>query len=69
MQYAGRLTCPKCDVPLVHEYECSGDCLPLDALAQAEQRLVCHICGFSRHVVYLVPRPRLQNQGRHGLMA
>ena len=36
-----------------------GDCLPEDALEQAEQRLVCPGCGYSRHVSYLIPRPGL----------
>lgn len=59
MQYAGPTTCPRCDTPLVHEYECSGDCLPQDALEMAEQRLACPRCGYSRQVAYVVPRQPL----------
>jgi len=66
MQYAGKTVCLRCETPLVHEYECAGDCLPLDALAQAEQRLVCPKCGFSRHVAYVVPRRRAQRRGPWG---
>ena len=62
MQYAGRVTCPRCETPLVHEYDCAGDCLPLDALAQSEQRLVCPMCGYNRHVAYVVPRRRAQSE-------
>jgi hypothetical protein len=58
MQYAGRTTCTRCGTPLVHEYECPGDCLPEDALGRAEERLVCPVCGYSRHVAYVVPRQR-----------
>ena len=56
MRYAGNATCPRCQTQLVHEFECPGDCLPLDALEQAQQRLVCPMCGYSRHVAYVVPR-------------
>jgi transposase-like protein len=67
MQYAGNATCPRCQAQLVHEFECSGDCLPLGALEEAEQRLVCPSCGYSRHVAYVIPRQRSSRPSFGGL--
>ncbi len=64
MQYAGSANCPRCETALVHEFEPSGDCLPQDALTQAEQRIVCPKCGYNRHVAYVVPRRSPGKRGR-----
>jgi transposase-like protein len=61
LKYAGSATCPRCETPLVHEYECFGDCLPQAALAEAEQRLRCPRCDYTRSVAYVIDRGR---QGR-----
>jgi hypothetical protein len=57
LKYAGGAICPHCRTSLVHEYDCAGDCLPAEALASAEQRLLCPGCGYSRNVAYVVERP------------
>ncbi|HLG12706.1 MAG TPA: hypothetical protein VI876_13185 [Dehalococcoidia bacterium] len=61
LKYAGGATCPRCETALVHEYECFGDCLPQAALAEAEQRLRCPRCDYTRSVAYVIDRGR---QGR-----
>jgi hypothetical protein len=58
LKYAGGAICPHCRTSLVHEYDCAGDCLPAEALASVEQRMLCPGCGYSRDVAYVVERPR-----------
>jgi transposase-like protein len=58
LKYAGGAVCPRCRSSLVHEYDCFGDCLPFDALTQVEQRLICPVCGYTRHVAYVVERQK-----------
>jgi len=61
LKYSGSATCPRCETALVHEYDCFGDCLPQAALAEAEQRLRCPRCDYTRSVAYVIDRGR---QGR-----
>jgi hypothetical protein len=42
----------------VHEYDCFGDCLPPAALGEAEQRLRCPRCDYTRSVAYVIERRR-----------
>jgi hypothetical protein len=58
MRFAGGGTCPKCRGALVHEYDCFGDCLPEVALVEAEQRLRCPRCDYTRSVAYVIDRQR-----------
>jgi hypothetical protein len=58
LKYAGGATCPRCQTSLVHEYDCFGDCLPPAALGEAEQRLRCPRCDYTRSVAYVIERRR-----------
>jgi DNA-directed RNA polymerase subunit RPC12/RpoP len=62
MKYAGGATCPRCRTSLVHEYDCAGDCLPQAALTEAEQRLRCPRCDYTRGVAYVIDRRQLSNR-------
>ncbi len=57
VQYAGSVECPKCKVPLFHEYDLASDWTLPNQVTSREPRLICPRCGYFKPVVYRINRP------------